>query len=199
VAPRAASAPSTASPPASTVAPTTTTTIITTTTTLPKTTTTTTTTPKTTSPAQARPAVIALSSRDVTTYNPYGAAASSFGRPGNAVGSGAWTYQLDPNNPGNVLVGLLIHLPSLHVVDSISLETDTPGMGVEFYGTTAAPPISISSSKWIPLSSRSSIDQSAAVGVNVHKAFANLLVWITTAPPNTTVGTITVAKLSVTG
>jgi hypothetical protein len=174
--------------------------------------TTTTAAPQTTEPAKpapasrrkpaAKPATIALAAGAVTVYNPDSAAPTSFGDPG-AVTAGsaatAWTYRLDPSTAGSVRLGLVIHLPSPRIVRLITLRTDTPGMSVEFYGTTGAPPSTITSSSWIRLANRPSIEASATVGVKTRDALANVLVWITKAPPEVTIGKIDIAKLALSG
>jgi len=158
----------------------------------------------TTSPAKPTPvpaAAIALASGAVTTYDPYGAPATSFGSPAKAVDGDlltSWTYQLDPASAGRTKVGLAVNLKPATLVGTIKILTDSPGMNIELYAATGPEPSTITSRSWIHVTNRSSIGESTTVALPGKRPIDHLLVWITRAPAGVTTGTLGIADLSLT-
>lgn len=148
------------------------------------------------------PATLTLGAAAATTYNPYGAPASSFSPAAKALAGNpmtVWTYKLDPAADGATNVGVGLDLGSPRSVTAIRLATESPGMSVEFYGATGAPPATITASGWVHLASRASLAPQARVALDARgQRFDYLLIWITHAPPGVNAGALSISGLSVT-
>jgi hypothetical protein len=179
------------------------------TTTTPPATTTTTTTPTVTTPTTTTPTTTAagghailLDTDAASTYNPYNLAASSFSDPAQAIDGDpdtAWTYQLDPTTNGKTLVGVIVDLKTPQAARAIKITTLSPGMTVEFYGSTASTaPVSITDPAWLHLANRRAIKPSTTIVLKTQgKSLRYLLVWLTHAPAGVTAGSVGISELSV--
>jgi hypothetical protein len=157
------------------------------------TTTPTTTTPSKPAKAEAKPpAPIVLDTNAASTYNPLAYPEANFGEPALAIDGEAktvWTAQVEPTVAPKMAEGLVIDLNHAQRVGSIAILTDTPGMTIEVYGSTAsAPPAAITDPGWTQLATGQVIKKQKhdkAMEVKLHhktKAFRFILLWLTKAP-----------------
>ena len=118
------------------------------------------TTPKTgatgDSTTEQKPTPIVLDTNAVTTYNPSGYPAGTFGDPSLAIDGDpatGWTAQVDPAIAPKMGDGLVIDLTTAQRVSELALVTSTPGMAVQVFGANAsAVPATITDPAWTPLS-----------------------------------------------
>jgi hypothetical protein len=159
--------------------------------------TTTTSTPTTTPAAQP----LLLDTNAASSYNPYSYNTASFGDPDLAIDgdtSTAWTYTLDPTSNGIVAVGLLIDLNSPQTVGSLSVQTPSPGMAVEYYGASGTIPATITTPGWTHLASSEDIPAKSTVTLRtLGKQYRYILLWIRHAPATKTTGTVGISEVDV--
>ena len=161
--------------------------------------TTTTTTPKTTGTGGAgakteQPESILLDTNAAATYNPSNYPASTFGDPRLAIDGDtttAWTALVDPALAPRMAGGLVIDLKSAQKTSALVLDTATPGMTVQVYGSVAKVlPATIADPAWAPLSGVI-LEKKKHVRIPLRdssKAFRFVLLWISKVPA-TSVGT----------
>ena len=159
----------------------------------------TTTTPKTTatggSGAKAeQPQPILLDTNAAATYNPSNYPASNFGDPSLAIDgdtSTGWTALVDPAVAPKMAEGLVIDLKSAQKISALVLNTATPGMTVQVYGSVAKTlPTTIADPAWVQLSGLI-LEKKKHVRITLRdssKAFRFVLLWISKVP-TTSVGT----------
>jgi hypothetical protein len=166
---------------------------------IPSVTPTTTTTPKTTGTGGAgtkteQPESILLDTNAAATYNPSNYPVSAFGDPRLAIDgdtSTAWTALVDPAIAPRMAGGLVIDLKSAQKISALVLDTATPGMTVQVYGSVAKVlPTTIADPAWVPLSGVI-LEKKKHVRIPLRdrsKAFRFVLLWISKVPA-TSVGT----------
>jgi hypothetical protein len=152
------------------------------------------TTPKTTSTSpstsseEAQPSALTLDTNAASTYNPYHYPASNFGDPSLAIDgdpSTGWTAKANPEVAPRMAVGLALDLRSPQKLSSLTLQTSTPGMTVQVYGSNGnAMPASITDSAWSPLSPSEEVKskQSNIKLGNTTTGFRFVVLWISRAP-----------------
>jgi hypothetical protein len=153
-----------------------------------------TTTPKSTTktpvPTTSKPAPtpILLDTNAVTTYNPAGLPASSFGDPSLAIDgdtSTGWTARVEPATAPKMSVGLVIDLNNAQTLSSLELVTSTPGMTIQVFGANGtAIPATITDPAWTALSGPQ-VEKKRHQLVklsNSTKAFRFVALWISVAP-----------------
>lgn len=159
----------------------------------------TTTTPKTTgtggSGAKAeQPEPILLDTNAAATYNPNNYPATNFGDPSLAIDgetSTAWTALVDPAIAPKMAAGLVINLKSAQRISALVLNTATPGMTVQVYGSVAKTlPTTIADPAWVALSGLI-LEKKKHVRIPLRdssKAFRFVALWISKVPASS-VGT----------
>ncbi len=130
---------------------------------------------------------ILLDTDAAQTYNPYHYPEARFGDPALAIDgetSTAWTAQVDPATAPRMAEGLLIDLRSPTALGSAEVRTDTPGMTVQVFGSSAAKlPASITAPGWTQLSSSRVLEKDAKLKLHAGgKSFRFLVLWIVKAP-----------------
>jgi hypothetical protein len=165
----------------------------------PSVTPTTTTTPKTTGTGGAgtkteQPESILLDTNAAATYNPSNYPASAFGDPRLAIDgdtSTAWAALVDPAIAPRMAGGLVIDLKSAQKISALVLNTATPGMTVQIYGSVAKVlPATIADPAWVRLSAVI-VEKKKHARIPLRdptKAFRFVLLWISKVPA-TSVGT----------
>jgi hypothetical protein len=161
---------------------------------LPATTpTTSTTTPKTTGTGGAgtkteQPRSILLDTNAAATYNPSNYAATNFGDPSLAIDgdtSTAWTALVDPALAPKMADGLVIDLKTAQRISALVLDTATPGMTVQVYGSNATKlPATITDPGWAQLSGLV-LEKKKHARIALRdstKAFRFVLLWISKVP-----------------
>lgn len=142
-----------------------------------------------------QPSALLLDTDAASTYNPYGYPATGFGDPALAIDGEAltaWTGQVQPSSAPNMAEGLLVNLKSPTKLGAVMLVTQTTGMTVQLYGTTARkPPKTITEQGWKQLSATHVLKKRATrVKLHAKPSLRYVLVWIVKAPASA-VGTPT--------
>ncbi|HEX4484462.1 MAG TPA: hypothetical protein VH081_11840 [Solirubrobacteraceae bacterium] len=104
---------------------------------------------------EAHPEALLLDTNAAATYNPYNYAASNFGDPSLAIDGDtttAWTALVEPSVAPKLAEGIVIDLNTARKLAAVALTTDTPGMTIQIYGSSAATlPTSITDPAWVAL------------------------------------------------
>ena len=104
----------------------------------------------------SEPTALVLDTNAASTYNPYQLPASDFGDPSLTIDgddSTGWTAVVPPTTAPRMAEGVLLDLNSPQKLAALELVTQTLGMTVQVYGSTAkTAPTSIVSQAWTPLS-----------------------------------------------
>lgn len=134
-----------------------------------------------------QPSAILLDTDAASTYNPYDYPPAGFGDPALAIDGEAltaWTGQVQPSSAPNMAEGLLLDLKSPMKLGAVKLITQTTGMTVQLYGTTAKKaPATITEPGWNQLSS-THVLKKRATHVKLHgsQSLRFVLVWVVKAP-----------------
>jgi hypothetical protein len=152
------------------------------------------TTPRTTGTGGAgtaiekQPATILLDTNAAATYNPSNYPASSFGDPSLAIDgdtSTAWTALVDPAIAPKMTDGLVIDLKSAQKLAALVLDSSTPGMTVQVFGSPATMlPATIADPAWVQLSGPV-LAKKKHVRIPLRdstKAFRFVTLWISKVP-----------------
>jgi hypothetical protein len=137
---------------------------------------------------EKQPATILLDTNAAATYNPSNYPATSFGDPSLAIDgdtSTAWTALVDPAIVPKMTDGLVIDLKSAQKLSALVLDTSTPGMTVQVYGSNAATrPATIADPAWVQLSGPV-LEKKKHVRIPLRdssKAFRFVTLWISKVP-----------------
>jgi len=150
------------------------------------------TTPKTTSTptstSSEEPTAITLDTNAASTYNPYHYPAGNFGDPSLAIDgdpTSGWTAKPNPEVAPRMAVGLALDLKSPQKLSSLALQTSTPGMTVQVYGSNGnAMPGSITDSAWSKLSPSQEV-RSGQANIKLGdstQGFRFVVLWVSRAP-----------------
>jgi hypothetical protein len=141
-----------------------------------------------TTTTEPKPTPILLDTNAVTTYNPDGYPAASFGDPSLAIDgdtSTGWTARVVPGIAPKMAVGLVMDLRTAQRVSKLALVTSTPGMAIQIFGANgSAAPASITDPAWTQLS-RYHVEKKRHVLItlrNSTQAFRFVTLWISGAP-----------------
>lgn len=121
-------------------------------------------------------------------YNPEAFPATRFGDPSLAIDGEArtaWSVELEPAQAPGVDAGLSLNLNAAISVAKLTLITETPGIVVQIYGTSAHKlPTSLSSEEWVRLSRPHLVKQRKGTIElqEASKRFRSLLIWVLKAP-----------------
>lgn len=119
-------------------------------------------------------------------YAPYASPTTDLGDP-SQVDDGstrtAWRTPTFADPATSPQMGVYIDLATSQQLRKLTLDTPTPGMGIEIYGATQGPPASITDKGWDHLATRRSLDRTTTIGLPA-RSYRYVLVWITSLPPN---------------
>jgi hypothetical protein len=145
---------------------------------------------------EAHPEALLLDTDAASTYNPYNYAASNFGDPSLAIDGDtttAWTALVEPSVAPKLAEGIVIDLNTARKLSAVALTTDTPGMTIQVYGSSAATlPTSITDPAWAALTP-SFVEKkrhvriklghgSAAIAAAAKQPHRFITLWISQAP-----------------
>lgn len=150
-----------------------------------------------------QPVPLLLDPNAAAVYNPSAYPATRFGDPSLAIDgetTTAWTIQLEPAQAPGVDVGLSLDLNAPISVSKLTLITETPGITVQIYGTSAAKlPETLESEEWVRLSRPHLVKKRKATIElqEARKRFRHLLIWILKAPVSEGTGQFTQTEAKV--
>lgn len=136
-------------------------------------------------------------------YNPEEFPASRFGDPSLAIDgetTTAWSVGLEPAQAPRVDAGLSLNLHAAIGIAKLTLITETPGITVQIYGTSARKlPTSLSSEEWVRLSRPHLVKQRKGTIElqEASKRFRSLLIWILKAPVSSSSGEFTATEAKI--
>jgi hypothetical protein len=145
---------------------------------------------------------ILLDPNAAQVYDPNDLPVSRFGDPSLAIdgeATTAWTVQLEPAEAPQVDAGVSLDLKAALGIAKLTLITETPGITVQVYGTSARKlPQTLTSEEWVRLSRAHLIKQrkgTIELSESRHR-FRQLLIWVVNAPTSSS-GQFTAAEVKV--
>lgn len=145
---------------------------------------------------------ILLDPNAAQVYDPNDLPVGRFGDPSLAIDGAAttaWTVQLEPAEAPQVDAGLSLDLKAALGIAKLTLITETPGITVQVYGTSARKlPQALSSEEWVRLSRPHLIKQrKGTIELSEHKRrVRRLLIWVLNAPTSSS-GQFTAAEVKI--
>jgi hypothetical protein len=150
----------------------------------------------------SQPVAVLLDTNAAQIYNPDDLPASRFGDPSLAIdgdSTTAWTVQLQPNEAPAVGVGLSLDLNAALKIAQLTLITESVGITVQVYGTSASKlPAALDSEEWVRLSKAHVVKKRKATITlsEDKKPIRQLLIWILKAPTSSS-GQFTASEVAI--